>query len=205
MGRPPIGKQAMSGAERQRRYLDRLLAGKASVTKPAQPDGRDREIAQLKARIAELQAAKPSVTKPAQPLTRSHRREADNLSDQQAMGLRAEIGILKSDNFKLKAMLQLEPDVAKLRKKVIDQQVEMTSLRRAFKQAAKERDKYQSHVAHSRPRKYGEARGLLTRKNYAVLANALHPDRLKQCSADELAKAARLAVALRPLFDEYDE
>ena len=27
MGRPPIGKHAMSGAERQRRYLARLLAG----------------------------------------------------------------------------------------------------------------------------------------------------------------------------------
>jgi hypothetical protein len=37
MGRPPIGKHAMSGAERQRRYLDRLLAGKASVTKPTGP------------------------------------------------------------------------------------------------------------------------------------------------------------------------
>jgi len=33
MGRPPIGKHAMSGAERQRQYMARLLAGKPSVTK----------------------------------------------------------------------------------------------------------------------------------------------------------------------------
>jgi hypothetical protein len=46
MGRPPIGKRAMSGAERQRRYLDRLLRG----AKPT-PD-----TAKLQARIRELEA-----------------------------------------------------------------------------------------------------------------------------------------------------
>jgi hypothetical protein len=49
MGRPPIGAKAMSGAERQRRYFDRLL----------KPDARlaaaKAEIAKLKARIAELE------------------------------------------------------------------------------------------------------------------------------------------------------
>jgi hypothetical protein len=37
MGRPPIGKHAMTGAERQARYLARLIgkSGKSSVTKPA--------------------------------------------------------------------------------------------------------------------------------------------------------------------------
>jgi hypothetical protein len=40
----------MSSAERQRRFLDRLRrAG------PAKPDERDREIATLKARIADLE------------------------------------------------------------------------------------------------------------------------------------------------------
>jgi hypothetical protein len=57
MGRPPIGKHAMSGAERQARYLARLLAGKPSVTKPDGADSaKDREIASLKARIAEMEA-----------------------------------------------------------------------------------------------------------------------------------------------------
>jgi DNA repair exonuclease SbcCD ATPase subunit len=61
MGRPPIGKQAMSGAERQRRYLERLLAGKSSVTKSSAPaDTADTakleaENKRLQARIAELE------------------------------------------------------------------------------------------------------------------------------------------------------
>jgi hypothetical protein len=50
MGRPPIGKQAMSGAERQRRYLAKLLEPSAELA------AKDREIAALKARIAELKA-----------------------------------------------------------------------------------------------------------------------------------------------------
>jgi hypothetical protein len=43
----------MTGKERQQRYIDRLIGAAA---KPAQPDERDREIAALKARIAELKA-----------------------------------------------------------------------------------------------------------------------------------------------------
>ena len=50
MGRPPTGKRALTGAERQRRYMARLLG--------ATPDARlaaaKAEIAKLKARIAEL-------------------------------------------------------------------------------------------------------------------------------------------------------
>jgi hypothetical protein len=48
-GRPPLGKQAMSGAERQRRYLDRLLGAQANTTLKD-------ENATLKARIAALEA-----------------------------------------------------------------------------------------------------------------------------------------------------
>jgi hypothetical protein len=51
MGRPPIGKQAMSGAQRQQRYMAKLLAGKPSADLAAAR----REIAKLKARIAELE------------------------------------------------------------------------------------------------------------------------------------------------------
>jgi hypothetical protein len=39
-------------------------------------------------------------------------------------------------------MLQEEPDAAKLRKKVVDQRVEMASLRQEMRRLAKERDKY---------------------------------------------------------------
>jgi Rad3-related DNA helicase len=56
MGRPPIGKTAMTDAERMRRY--RLKHGKAKpVTKPAGPDYDVlvQELAQARARIAELE------------------------------------------------------------------------------------------------------------------------------------------------------
>jgi anthranilate/para-aminobenzoate synthase component I len=48
-GRPPLGKQAMSGAERQRRYLERLLKGAETDT------ALKTELAQAKKRIAELE------------------------------------------------------------------------------------------------------------------------------------------------------
>ena len=56
MGRPPIGKVAMSGAERTRLYRLKLAATKP-VTKPVtKPSTADAELAAAKARIAELQA-----------------------------------------------------------------------------------------------------------------------------------------------------
>jgi hypothetical protein len=116
--------------------------------------------------------------------------------------LRAENRNLKSDVAKLKMMLQEEPDAAKLRKKVIDQQVEMASLRRTMKEIAKERDEYKRHIASRAPRKYAEVRQSLTRQNYNVLIKALHPDRAKHASAAELAEAGRVVTGLRPLFDE---
>ena len=60
MGRPPIGKAAMSGAERQRRYFARLLKPDARLA--AAKD----EIAKLRARIAELEreAAKAGRVRP---------------------------------------------------------------------------------------------------------------------------------------------
>jgi hypothetical protein len=112
--------------------------------------------------------------------------------------LRAQIAALKSDILKLKAQLQEEPDVAKLRKKVIDQQAQMASLRRAMKGIAKERDDYQYRAG----KPFKEARAYLTGSNYRVLIKALHSDRSRQVSSEELKEAERLAVALRPLFIE---
>jgi len=57
--------------------------------------------------------------------------------------LQAEIRKLQSDLRKLKAMLEEQPDLTKLRQKIVDQQVEMVAMRRAMKEIAKERDKYQ--------------------------------------------------------------
>jgi hypothetical protein len=56
MGRPPIGKQAMSGAERTRRYREKFRHDKP-VTKQTQPDAAlVKELKQAKTRNVELEA-----------------------------------------------------------------------------------------------------------------------------------------------------
>jgi hypothetical protein len=58
VGRPPIGKHAMTDAERQRRYWERVL-GKAAQpddAAKAQVAALERELAQARKRIAELEA-----------------------------------------------------------------------------------------------------------------------------------------------------
>jgi len=206
MGRPPIGKVAMTSTERVHRFRAKHRTGKPETKHETKP-GIDTLLAfaKLKARIAELE----------RQLTQAHKRIAglERRGEGQLMRsrreeftevgkLRAEIVRLKSDIAKLKAMLQEEPDAAKLRKKVADQQVELASMRRVMKEIAKERDKYQVRVKAYRQPKHQEARRLLTRKNHNVLLNALHSDRSKHVTVADLATAERLVVALRPLFDE---
>jgi hypothetical protein len=116
--------------------------------------------------------------------------------------LRAENGRLKSDITKLRMMLQEEPDATKLRKKVIDQQVQMASLRRELRMVVKERNEYQVRVKAYKQLKHQEARRLLTRQTYGDIIKALHPDRTKHVTAAELATAGILITALRPLFIE---
>jgi len=48
-------------------------------------------------------------------------------------------------------------------------------------------------ILSSTERKYREAERLLTRPNYAILANAIHPDRMENCTPAELTTAARLS------------
>jgi hypothetical protein len=122
--------------------------------------------------------------------------------------LRGEITKLKSDIAKLKMMLAEEPDAAKLRKKVVDQNVELEGRRKAMKALAKERDKLAKQVARYAARytdEFHAALRLATRKNYAVLVKANHSDRAKHCTAAELAEAERLIIALMPLFQGKDD
>ena len=155
------------------------------------------ELAQARQRIAKLEQRGEG------RLTRSHREERGRPVEFTEVGkLRAEIGRLKSDILKLKAALQEEPDAAKLRQKVVDQQVAMAGLRQALKKTAKERDEYRVRVNAYRQPKHQEARRLLTGANYRVIIKALHSDRSKHVTAAELAAAERVATGLRPLFDE---
>lgn len=58
MGRPPIGKRAMSSAERQRRYWQRVLQGEAAQpddAAKAQSAALEQELARARQRIAELE------------------------------------------------------------------------------------------------------------------------------------------------------
>jgi hypothetical protein len=60
VGRPPIGKRAMSSAERQRRYWQRVLQGEAAQpddAAKAQSAALEQELARARQRIAELEAA----------------------------------------------------------------------------------------------------------------------------------------------------
>src|SRR5262249_8215353 len=151
MGRPPIGKHAMSSTERVHRFRAKQRATKPETkheTKPSATDGA--KVAALHARIRELEAELASERKRRGEgqLTRS-RRDTGGLGadfSDEVGRLRAEIGTLKFDIAKLKAALAEEPDAAKLRQKVVDQQTELRNVRAAHKQTAKERDKYQSRV-----------------------------------------------------------
>jgi len=126
MGRPPIGKRAMTAAEKQRRYRARKFGNKPRVTKSAlaaEIAALKQQLAQAHKRIAELERRGE--------LTRGRRDSGQTGAAvfSEVGKLCAEIVKLKSDIIKLNAMLQEEPDAAKLRKKVVDQQVEMTSMR----------------------------------------------------------------------------
>lgn len=183
MGRPPIGNRPMTSTERSRRRRAGLASKPA--TKPAK--------AATKPKDGLGQRSEGQVT-------RRHREERGRPVEFTEIGkLRAEIVTLKSDIIKLKTALQEEPDVAKLRKKVINQQVEMASLRQALRKVVKERDKAQARLQ-PKPR---EAQRLLTRQNYGDIIKALHPDRIKHCTPIELATAVKLVTGLRPLFDEH--
>jgi uncharacterized coiled-coil DUF342 family protein len=182
--------------EYQREYMRRRRAGltaKPAATKPAAratkpgPDRRDEKIAALGRQLAQ-----------------AHKRIAELVGAaifSEAGKLRAEIGKLKSDIIKLKAALQEEPDAAKLRKKVIEQQVEMAGLRQELRRVAKERDQYPMWAHWYAQPKHRDARQLLTPQNYRVLIKALHPDRARHVTPAELAAAERIITALRPLFD----
>jgi len=184
------------------RAFDAELAQKFERYRESFKDGLE-AIRQLKAENAVLKAELAKRRSEGQ-VTRGHRERAGErpVEFTEAGKLRAEIGRLKSDIAKLKMMLQEEPDAAKLRKKVVDQQVEMASLRRNIKQLVKERDEYRSKSERYAMAKHREARAQLTRKNHNTIIKALHVDRDKSLTAEEIAEARRVAIALRPLFGE---
>jgi hypothetical protein len=188
--------------EVRRRYFRELMrrrrAGQQAKPKPSAKDARihalEAELTQAHKRITELEQ---------RGITRGHREERSHPVEFTEIGrLRAEIGRLKSDITKLRMMLQEEPDATKLRKKVIDQQVQVALLRRELRMVVKERNEYRVRVKAYKQLKHQEARRLLTGPNYRGIVKALHSDRAKHVTAAELVTAERLFIALRPLFIE---
>jgi hypothetical protein len=198
----------------RRRYFRELMrrrrAEASGITKAVKPsaaadDAKDARIRELEAelvqarkRIAELERRGEGQLK-----ARHSTRDGGRPVEFTEVGrLRAEIVGLKSDIRKFKAALQEEPDAAKLRKKVVDLQAEKAAIRQELRRVAKERDEYRSKSERYAMAKHREARAQLTRKNHNAIINALHADRLKQCTPAELAEAHRVATLLRPLFLE---
>jgi hypothetical protein len=194
MGRKPIGKVAMSTSERQRRYLDKLRGAPA-------PADAGKQVAQLKARIAELErrgeGAGPQLTRS----RHDSRRESGAEYFSEAGTLRRQILGLKSDINKLKSALQEEPDTAKLRTQVVEQKQTIAQLRQQVRKLAKERDHYQAEDRRHTTKKFREGRDLTTPTTYRTIVKALHSDRAKHVTAAELAEAERLFITLKPLFE----
>jgi hypothetical protein len=155
------------------------------------------EIARLKARVAELERGSEVVSL-STAARDSRRMEFDNLSEEAT--LRRNVAILKSDVLRLKEALQEEPDLAKLRQKVVDQRLEIAQLKRDIKRLAKERDKLQ--IRATRRRREAEAEKMLTAASFRLLVKVVHSDRAAHSTAAELAAAERIVIAMRPLFIE---
>jgi hypothetical protein len=157
----------------------------------------------MRRRRAGQATAKPKRAPPRQATgeiarTAGPREESGEIGKREWLLMRGENAKLKSDNAKLKAALAEEPDAAKLRKKIIDQQVEMAFMRKAMKEIAKERDKYRVQTE----KRFREAKRHANPENYRIIVKALHSDRAKHATAAELAEAERLFIAMRPLFDK---
>src|SRR5262249_37335124 len=163
----------MTSTERVHRFRAKHRTGKPQTKHETKQ--LEAEIAALKQRIAELERRGEG------QLTRSRREEFGEVGK-----FGGENAKRKSRIIKLKGM-QEEADAAKLRKQVIDQRVEMASMRQIMKKIAKERDKYQVRTK----LKYREARRLLIRQNHNVIIKALHVDRDKSLTAEEIAEARR--------------
>src|SRR5437660_1109276 len=145
MGRPPIGKVAMTATERVHKFRAKQHAakGESAAIGMAEIVALKRQLAQARDRITELERRGVG------QLTRGRERAdgARPVEFTEVGRLRAEIAKLKFDVAKLKAALEEEPDAAKLRKKVVDQRTEMAALRQELRRVAKERDHHQRLAA----------------------------------------------------------
>jgi hypothetical protein len=193
VGRPPIGKKAMTTAERQRRYWERVL-GRGAAAPPDDPAVRklERELKQALARIAELEA-RPAIDQ----------RGLSRTSGMRSRPEFGEVGKLRAENGRLRAQIKLltpalDGELVKLRKVVEELRGERASLKRALKEVARERDR--NAVIRSSPILSAAAHGHLRKSNYRRIVGCLHSDTRHSKTAAQIDEAAVLFIPLEPLF-----
>jgi uncharacterized protein YdcH (DUF465 family) len=200
MGRPPIGKTAMTGAERVRRYrlkhgLDKLVTKPASrVTKSAGPDPAPL-LASMKAYIAELENKNAALVKKLEQAAAHFRKASANAHEFEARvadviaendALKAEIIALKKERqtfrddrpvTKQPAQHEAEAEIAALRTRVSELEQELAPAR-------KEADKARALIAAAEDFLDRKAR-IVPHVMYQTLLRSTHPDRV----TDPKAKA----------------
>lgn len=139
MGRPPVGKAAMSGAERTRRYRDRLRHNKP-VTKPARPDHAAlvRELAQVKAELAQakplFEAELAQAKAQAMALVETELAQAKaRIEELRQVTAGADMAALKAENTELRKQL------AQAKARISDMGMEMAAQTQAFRDEVKRR------------------------------------------------------------------
>jgi hypothetical protein len=127
MGRPPIGKTAMTGAERVRRYrrkhgTDKPVTKRAvPVTKPTGPDHAAlvRELAQLKAELAQakplFEAELAQAKAQAMALVETELAQGQAKAGADVTRLEAEIAALRDENYAFRVELEARNRVFKTR------------------------------------------------------------------------------------------
>jgi uncharacterized small protein (DUF1192 family) len=154
-GRPPLGKQAMSGAERQRRYLDRRLkVAQTDTALKAELAQARKRIAELEARAAELEAETGRLKAKA---TTGQAPPHDGAAGKRIAALEAEIA-------KLKAELQAKPVTVE------------TAKIAALENKLSAVNEIANHFAQMI--RGGLPPVTFTPKEYTLLIGCLHPDRV---------------------------
>lgn len=170
MGRPPIGKLAMTDAERQRRRRERLKSKPASKPEPPRPTAPQPDVRSQREHA--LQQALATMTRERDQLRREV--EALRASPPEPQWMRNQLRDLRSNNAKLRkevaeltALTKLPPEIhkrylASCRRWRAKKQAELNLQRRALEE---------------RERTVGARTGAIPNKLWRDLMLCLHPDR----------------------------
>jgi hypothetical protein len=176
MGRRPIGRHAMSDAERQRRRRERLAAERAA--QPRQPSApsadadKDREIARLRKELAQARAAA----------------KASAEIDPATLSMSAQKKLDAAIKAKIK-QIEREYDAKRIKENTEHWERMFPTLEREQQEAAETRRIYQQFMQ--------EQKKIFTVAEFRIIISCLHPDSRKNTSDAKLKEAFRLFNAQR--------